>query len=254
VSSVQLRQLVSYLDEYLDIANTPDYPGAENGLQVQNSGSVEKLVACTDACQATIDAAAQSGADLMVVHHGLFWGKGVRPLTDRNYQRIKTLVANDIAVYSAHLPLDAHAEVGNNAELARGIGLDVRGPFAEFEGHAIGLWGELEVSRDELVERLYNLLGSRPFVIPAGPERTERVGVLSGGGAAHIADARREGLDTFITGEGPHHSYFDAQEWRLNVLYGGHYATETLGVKALTAHVASKFELEWEFIDHPTGL
>lgn len=251
---VKLDELVSYLDEYLDIASVPDYPGALNGLQVQNSGSVRKVAACTDACQATIDAAVQRGADLMVVHHGLFWGKGIQPLTERNYNRIKKLVTNDVAVYSVHLPLDAHSEVGNNAELARGIGLHVRGSFAEYEGHPIGLWGELDVSREELAQRLEKLLGREPFVIPAGPEQTKRVGILSGGGAAHIADARDEGLDTFITGEGPHHSYFDAQEWRLNVLYAGHYATETLGVKALAQHVASKFGLEWEFIDHPTGL
>jgi len=254
LSSVKLQDLVAYLDEYLDIVNIPDYSGAENGLQVQNTGSVGKVVACTDACQATIDAAVQRGADLMLVHHGLFWGKGIQPLTERNYDRIEKLITNDVAVYSVHLPLDAHAEVGNNAELARGIGLRVRGAFAEYEGQPIGLWGELEVSRDELAERLEKLLGREPFVIPAGPEHTERVGVLSGGGAAHIADARSEGLDTFITGEGPHHSYFDAQEWGLNVLYAGHYATETLGVKALAEHVASKYGLDWEFIDHPTGL
>ena len=254
MSSVKLAELVTYLDEYLNVAGIPDYEGAYNGLQVENSGSVDKLIACTDACQATIDAAVQRGADLMLVHHGLFWGKGIQPLTERNYQRIIKLVTKDVAVYSAHLPLDAHAEVGNNAELARGIGLGVRGSFGEYEGQPIGLWGELDVSLDELVKRLEKLLGSGPFVIPAGPERTRRVGVLSGGGSAHIADARSEGLDTFITGEGPHHSYFDAQEWGLNVLYAGHYATETLGVKALAAHIASKFGLDWEFIDHPTGL
>ena len=254
MGAVKLDELVSYLDKYLDIANVPDYPGAANGLQVENSGSIKKVAACTDACQATIDAAVQRGADLMVVHHGLFWGKGIQPLTERNYHRIKKLVTNDVAVYSVHLPLDAHSEVGNNAELARGIGLRVRGPFAEYDGHPIGLWGELDASRDELAERLERLLGQEPFVIPAGPEQTKRVGILSGGGAAHIADARAEGLDTFITGEGSHHSYFDAQEWGLTVLYAGHYATETLGVKALAQHVASKFGLEWEFIDHPTGL
>ncbi len=254
MGAVKLNELVTYLDEYLDVSNVPDYPGALNDLQVENSGSVSKVIACTDACQATIDAAVQAGADLMVVHHGLFWGQGIQPLTDRNYHRIRKLVANDVAVYSAHLPLDAHAEVGNNAELARGIGLSVRGPFAEYEGFGIGVWGELEVSRQELAERLERLLGRKPFVIATGPEHTKRVGVLSGGGAAHIADARAEGFDTFISGEGPHHSYFDAQEWGLNVLYAGHYATETLGVRALAQHVASKYGLEWEFIDHPTGL
>jgi len=254
VGSVSLHELVSYLNQYLDIANFPDYPGAANGLQVENGGTVERIAACTDACQATIDSAADWGADLLLVHHGLFWGDGLRPLTERNYGRVQKLIAHDIAVYSAHLPLDAHPEVGNNARLADGIGLRVMGRFAEYEGHTIGLWGELEVSRQELAQRLEKLLGREPLLIPTGPEHVRLVGILSGGGAAHIADARAAGLDTYITGEGSHHSYFDAQEWRLNVYYAGHYATETLGVQALAEHASKKYGLAWEFIDHPTGL
>jgi dinuclear metal center YbgI/SA1388 family protein len=254
VGSVALRELVSYLDTYLDIANVPDYPGALNGLQVENSGSVAKIAACTDACQATIDAAAQRGADLLLVHHGLFWGRGLQPLTDRNYRRVRGLIAHDIAVYSAHLPLDVHPEVGNNAELARAIGLSVRGRFGEYEGCAIGLWGELDLTREALAGRLEEVLGCEPFVIATGPEKVGHVGVLTGGAGAHVADARAAGLDTFVTGEGPHHSYFDAQEWGLNVFYAGHYATETLGVKSLARHVCEKFGCEWAFIDHPTGL
>jgi dinuclear metal center YbgI/SA1388 family protein len=254
VTAVALTDLVAYLDDYLDLANVPDYPDAWNGLQVENSGAVRKIAACTDACQATFEAAAGLGADLLLVHHGLFWGKGVTPLTDRNYRRVRQLIAADMAVYSAHLPLDAHPEVGNNIELARGIGLKVEGRFGEYEGHAIGFWGELQVARGELSARLEKLLGSEPFLIPAGPEDVRRVGVVTGGGAAAISQARDAGLDTFVTGEGPHHSYFDAQEWELNVLFAGHYATETLGVKALARHVAEKYGLDSKFIDHPTGL
>ncbi len=254
MAGVDLRVLVTYLDDYLDVAGVPDYPDAANGLQVENRGRVSRIAACTDACQATIDAAAERGADLLLVHHGLFWGKGLRPLTDRNYRRIRGLISHDIAVYSAHLPLDAHPELGNNAQLARGLGLRPCGRFVEYEGYPIGLWGELAIARQDLSRRLAELLGAEPYLIPAGPEHLERVGVLSGGGAAHIGDARRAGLDTLVTGEGPHHSYFDAQEWGLNVFYAGHYATETLGVKALAAHLAEVFRLDWEFIDHPTGL
>jgi dinuclear metal center YbgI/SA1388 family protein len=254
VSALNLHELVVYLDRYLDLANVPDYPGAANGLQVENSGAVAKIAACTDACQATIEASVGIGADLMLVHHGLFWGRGLEPLTDRSYKRIRPLISNDIAVYSAHLPLDLHSEVGNNVQLAGGIDLSVSGRFAEFEGCAIGVWGELELSREELTRRLADLLGRDPFLIPAGPDTTRRVGVVTGGAGAHIRDARDAGLDTFITGEGQHYTYFDADEWGLNVYYAGHYATETLGVKALARHLGEEFGLDWEFIDNPTGL
>jgi dinuclear metal center YbgI/SA1388 family protein len=254
VSSAALADLVAYLDEYLDIANVPDFPGAWNGLQVENGGIVRVIAACTDACQTTFDAAAQLGADMLLVHHGLFWGQGVTPLTDRNYRRVRQLIANDIALYSVHLPLDAHPDVGNNIELARGIGLNVSDRFGEYEGSAIGFQGELEVTRGELSERLERLLGREPFIIAAGPERVRRVGIVTGGGAKLIRQAREAGLDTFITGEGSHHSYFDAQEWGLNVFFAGHYATETLGIRALARHLSEKYGLAWEFIDHPTGM
>jgi dinuclear metal center YbgI/SA1388 family protein len=254
VTSVTLTDLVAYLDDYLDLAGVPDYPDAWNGLQMENSGTVRRIAACTDACQATIEAAAGLGADLLLVHHGLFWGSGVTPLTDRNYRRVRKLIAADLAVYSAHLPLDAHPEIGNNIELARGIELKVDGRFGEFEGNAIGFQGQLQVSRGELSARLAKLLGSEPSLIAAGPEEVRRVGVVTGGGAAVISQAHDAGLDAFVTGEGPHHSYFDAEEWGLNVWFAGHYATETLGVRALARHLADKFGLDWEFIDHPTGL
>jgi putative NIF3 family GTP cyclohydrolase 1 type 2 len=144
--------------------------------------------------------------------------------------------------------------VGNNIQLARGLGLEVKGEFGEWEGHPIGFWGEVDVSRQELAARLQKLLGPEPLLIGGGPERVRRVGVVTGGASSLIAEARDAGLDTFITGEGPHYTYFDAEEWGLNVFYAGHYATETLGVKALARHIEERFGLDWEFIDHPTGL
>ncbi|MGH7544884.1 MAG: Nif3-like dinuclear metal center hexameric protein [Gemmatimonadota bacterium] len=249
-----LRDLVAHLDAYLDLANVPDFPGARNGLQVENAGTVSRIAACTDACQATIDAAAERGADFLLVHHGLFWGDGIQPLTDRSYRRVRTLLEAGIAVYSAHLPLDVHPEVGNNARLARLLGMDVAGHFGEYEGCAIGVHGELDIARDDLARRLAKALGREPTVIATGPERCRRVGIVTGGASSLIARARDASLDTFVSGEGPHHSYFDAEEWGLNVLYAGHYATETLGVKALAEHLGATFGLPWEFIDHPTGL
>ena len=250
---MKLSELTSYLDGYLRVAEVEDDPGALNGLQVENSGSVTKLVAAVDACQATIDAAADRGADLMLVHHGLFWGP-TQPLTGRHGRRLRKLVQHDIALYSAHLPLDLHPEVGNNAVLARMLGLSDREAFGEYLGQSIGVAGTSEMSRDQLVQRIEEALGVSPHVIPAGPRSSHRVGVVSGGAGKMIGQAAAAGLDTFITGEGQHHSHFDAEEWGVNVVFAGHYATETVGVKALAEHLEERFGLSWEFVDHPTGL
>jgi dinuclear metal center YbgI/SA1388 family protein len=252
-ASMPLRDLVEYLDEYLHVGEVPDYPTALNGLQVENRGEVTRVAVAVDAAQATIDAAAASGADLLVVHHGLFWD-GNQPLTGRRYQRIRALLDAGIAVYSAHLPLDVHPDVGNNAVLARALGIEIEGSVGEYRGHPIGVWGRLELRREALAARLDDLLGCRVKLVPAGPERTARVGVITGGAAGEIGAARAAGLDTFITGEGSHHNYFDAEEGGINLLLGGHYATETWGVRALGSHLEERFGLSWTFIDHPTGL
>jgi dinuclear metal center YbgI/SA1388 family protein len=250
---VGLGTLVEYLDRFLAVAEIPDGPGALNGLQVENSGVVRRVAAAVDACQATIDAAAQSPATLLLVHHGLFWGDP-QPAVGRHRRRLKQLFDHDIAVYSAHLPLDCHPEVGNNAILAAKLGVREPVPFADYLGTTVGVAGSVAQSRDALVEKVTAVLGGEPHVIPAGPDQVKRIGIVTGGGGGMIAQARDAGIDTFLTGEGPHHSFFDAEEWGINVLYGGHYATETFGVKALAAHIEERFGLPWEFIDHPTGL
>ncbi len=251
--AMKLSEITTYLDEYLRVAEVQDDPGALNGLQVENGGSVGKLVAAVDACQATIDAAAERGADLMLVHHGLFWGP-TQPLTGRHGRRLRKLVQHDIALYSGHLPLDLHPEVGNNAVLARMLGLEGVEPFGEYLGQTIGCAGFSKLSRDALVERIGDSLGGAPHVIPGGSEAAGRVGVVSGGAGKLIVQAAEAGLDTFVTGEGAHHSHFDAEEFGVNVIFAGHYATETVGVKALAAHLEERFGLPWEFVDHPTGL
>ncbi|UCF40131.1 MAG: Nif3-like dinuclear metal center hexameric protein [Gemmatimonadota bacterium] len=250
---MQLRELTAYLDGYLRISEVADDASALNGLQVDNSGTVERVAVAVDACQATIEAAVQLGAHLLLVHHGLFWG-GLQPITGRHASRIRRLVEADVAVYSAHLPLDAHPEVGNNAELARMLGVTDPVPFGEYHEQVIGVAGSLAVPREELVRRLRDALGGDPHVIATGPDTVQRVGIVTGGGGSMIAQARDAGLDTYVTGEGAHHTYFDAEEWRLNVIYAGHYLTETVGVKALGRHLEQRFGLPWDFIDHPTGL
>jgi dinuclear metal center YbgI/SA1388 family protein len=250
---MDLAALVSYLDRYLGTPAVPDAPHALNGLQVSNSGTVRRVAAAVDVCAATVRLAAEQGADLLLVHHGLFWG-GLLPLTDRLYKRVAGLIGHDIALYSAHLPLDLHPDVGNNALLARGLGVLVRGAFGEAYAVPIGVWGEVDLARAALEERLAALCGGAPRLMAFGPERVRRIGIVSGAAGSMIAQAAAAGLDTFITGEGAHHSFFDAEELGLNVFYAGHYATETLGVKALAERLHAEFDLPWTFLDHPTGL
>jgi len=250
---MRLDDLARYLDEYLRVREVADDRSALNGLQVENAGTVSHVAAAVDACQATIDAAAERGADLLLVHHGLFWG-GLEPLTGRAFRRTSALLRHGLAVYAAHLPLDRHPEVGNNAVLARKLGMDVRGWFGDFLGAPIGVWGELDVPRATMLDLVGRVLGVEPQLLPCGPERCHRVGIITGAAGSHIRQAREAGLDTFITGEGQHWTFFDAEEYGVNVIYAGHYATETLGVQALAAHLSERFQLPWSFIDHPTGL
>lgn len=248
-----LATVVEHLDDYLSIQSIPDYPGALNGLQVEGPGPVHRVAVAVDATAASIEAAVRAQCELLIVHHGLFWD-GNLPVTGRRYRRLKALLDHGVAVYAAHLPLDIHAEVGNNAVLARELGVELRGGFAPREGTELGLWGELRLSREALCARLDELLGVRVKLIPGGPERVERVGVLTGGGGGSVGAALAAGLDALVTGEGSHHTYFDAMEGGLNLYYGGHYATETWGVRALGAHLEDRFGLPWTFIDQPTGL
>lgn len=253
--TVQLDEVLDYLDEYLDIEEIPDAEVALNGLQVENSGTIASFVTAVDASQQTIDrvvAECERGT-MLIVHHGLFWD-GNQPMTDRRYRRIKSLLDHDIAVYSAHIPLDAHIDVGNNAVLARMLGILDPVPFDLYRGMPFGAAGHLIMSRDALKERLTALLGGRVHLIPGGPETTTRVGIITGAAGGRIAAAAEAGLDTFITGEGVHHTAFDALELGVNVLYAGHYATETVGVKALGEHLAERFGLHAVFHDHPTGM
>jgi dinuclear metal center YbgI/SA1388 family protein len=251
--SVELRELTDYLDGYLEIEAVPDSGNALNGLQVEGERAVSRVAVAVDATEASIHAALEAGAELLLVHHGLFWD-GNQPVTGRRYRRLRALMEGELALYSAHLPLDVHPEVGNNAILAGRLGVDLEGTFGEYKGIQVGVHGTLELRREALCARLDDLLGVRVKMIGGGPERVRRVGVLTGGGGSYVRAALDAGLDALVTGEGSHHTYFDAMEGGLNLYYGGHYATETWGVKALGAHLAERFGLEWEFLDLPTGL
>ncbi len=246
---MKLDELVTYLDGLLKVGEIKDYPNALNGLQVENSGIVTKVAVAVDACEAVVRKAVESGADLLVVHHGLFWS-GLRPVTGAAYRKLRLALEGNLAVYSSHLPLDAHPVFGNNALLCEALGLgEWRIPFLD-----IGWRVEQEMAREELADRLGKAVGGRVHLAAGGPAVTRRIGVVTGGAGGEIARAAAEGVDTFITGEGPHWSFTAAEELGVNVFYAGHYATETFGVKALGKHGLEKFGLPWEFLDHPTGL
>jgi dinuclear metal center YbgI/SA1388 family protein len=250
----ELQEIVEYLDEYLNVAGIPDYPGAHNGLQVENRSPIERVSGATDACMETIERAAAAGSQLLIVHHGLFWGE-VWPAVGVTYRRLRALIDADMAVYSVHLPLDIHPEIGNNVLLAGALDLTVEGRFGTLSGiDDFGVWATADLPRAELAERVRRVCGSPPLVIEGGPAHVRRIGILTGGGGSMISQAHAAGLDTFLTGEGSHHTYHEATELGVNVLYAGHYATETLGVKTLTRRVAERFGIEWEFVDYPTGL
>ena len=243
------------MDGYLRIPEHMDDPRAVNGLQVGGPEEIEHIVAAVDASEASISEAVARGAHLMIVHHGLFWG-GLRPLTGRHLRRVKMLVDNNIGLFSCHLPLDSHGEVGNAAVLGRELGVQLDGRFGRVRGTEVGWHGSLTdpLEIDGFTACVAEAIGASPHVIPGGPERIERVGIVTGAGASAVEDAVELGLDAFVTGEGPHHIHFDAMELGIHVLLGGHYATETFGVKALAAHLTDHFGLRSEFVDQPTGL
>ena len=183
----------------------------------------------------------------------MFWSPR-QPWTGRNHELIKLLVENNLAVYSSHLPLDAHARLGNNARLCAALGLRNLKPFFFGHGRCLGFQAPAKISRAALAKKLEQATGVKPKIIPGGREICAQIGVVTGGAGAELKQAASEGVDTFITGEGPHWTYALAEELGLNVFYGGHYATETFGVKALAAELSNKFKVPWAFIDHPTGL
>ncbi len=259
-ATVPLGEIVAYLDAYLRIAEVPDDANALNGLQIENSGRVARLVAAVDGSQQTLDGAGSlTGPTLLLVHHGIFWD-GNRPVTDRRYRRLRAALRADLALYSAHIPLDLHPEVGNNIVLAGRLGLTDLRWWGNHKGVAIGVSGQVPPgtgTREQLAERLAGCLtipASAVRLIPGGPAQPGRVGIITGGAGSAIHQAVAAGCDTFITGEGAAHTYFDAIEGGINVLYAGHYATETVGVIALAEHLGRRFGLPWEFQDHPTGL
>lgn len=253
-----LREIVAALDSELRTAEIPDYGGAVNGLQVANRGTVHKVAVAVDASRAAITEAAISGANLLVVHHGLFWS-GAQPMTGVSYEKFRTLFGADIAVYATHLPLDCHPELGNNVRLAHALGLTPSGGFARYKTIDVGVSGTADEPTSELFARVEAFAarygGQVRSSVPVGGRTTRRWAICTGGGASSdtLREARDKGIDTLIVGEGPHHTTVEALEHDFCVIYAGHYATETLGVQALGAWIQAKFGVPWTFLHLPTG-
>jgi dinuclear metal center YbgI/SA1388 family protein len=255
----KLRDLVRYTDGFLDTVAIPDYSNALNGLQLENHSPIRGIAAAVDFSTRAIRGAVKAGANFLVVHHGMFWG-GLEPFEGVAYKRMRLLLENDVAVYASHLPLDKHPTLGNNALLATELGLQPSGGFARFADTLIGLTGESDIDTAALATRASNFArlydgSARTSVIPEG-HRTRRWGMCTGAGASAdtLLEATTIRIDTLIVGEGPHWTSVFAEEHDLVIIYAGHYATETLGVRALAQHLGEKYNLPWHFISAPTGL
>jgi dinuclear metal center YbgI/SA1388 family protein len=246
---MKLEEIVRYQDDLLRLREFDDYPNALNGLQLQNSGTVTKVAVAVDACEPVLEMTVAAGADLLIVHHGLLWG-GLQSFTGPFYRKLKLAISKNIAIYSAHLPLDAHPRHGNNALLCDALAF----PEARRSFLGIGFQVDVPIERDLLKENLERAVAGKVHLAPGGPTVCRRIGVVTGGAGGEIAKAAEEGVDTFITGEGPHWSFTAAEELGVNLFYAGHYATEVFGVQELGRLLEAKFNLPWMFLHHPTGL
>jgi dinuclear metal center YbgI/SA1388 family protein len=247
-------ELVAWLDKYLKVNEIKDL--SHNGLQVESPDEISRVAFAVDGTIASFEKAVACKAGLLVVHHGLLWKEPVK-LTGPHFKRIETLIKGNCGLYASHLPLDLHGEVGNNAQIAKLLELGDIVPFGDYHGVMIGCGGSLKTPEllESLVDKLRTSSGSEPLrVFPFGPNLASRVAIVSGGAPEFAESAAREGYDTYITGDAQHQFVHTAHEYGINLVFGGHYATETFGVKALEQKVRDIFKLDTVFLDLPTGL
>ena len=250
---MKLNELVTWLDTYLETAAFDDI--SLNGLQLEGTPQVNKIAVAVDCSMSTFEQAAEVGADMLIVHHGLFWGKPLS-ITGMHGRRVKFLLEHGISLYASHIPLDAHREVGNNWGLARILGMTDLEPFGYWGKRAIGVRGTFPnpLSLSELADRLEQELGESVLVHAGGAPEVSTLGIISGAAAREVAAAADAGLDAFLTGEPKHETFYDAFERNINALFAGHYMTETVGVSLLADRLEQEFGLATEFILLPTGL
>jgi dinuclear metal center YbgI/SA1388 family protein len=247
-------EIVAFLDDLLEIGSFTDY--GPNGLQVPGAEEVSVVVTGVSAQLELFERAAEAGAQLVLCHHGLFWDFHPRSLGPAMKARLRLLFDSDMSLAAYHLPLDAHPEVGNNALICAALGLERAEPFAEHKGRPIGFVGRSEagVPFAELRERCAAAFGQEPFVWDAGPETVHSVGVVSGGAPGSLHEAIARGCDAFLTGETAEHVMAEARESRVHFIAGGHYATETLGIRRLGELVAERFGVAHGFVDVPNPI
>lgn len=250
---MQRDALTAWLDTFLDIDGYDD--PSLNGLQVEGAAEVTKVAVAVDASLSAIEGAASAGADMLIVHHGLFWGPAKR-IVGPHRRRVAALLEADVSLYAAHIPLDAHREVGNNWGLAALLGLDDLQDFGVWRGRPIGVKGifPTPVSLRDVADTIERHLGESVLVHAGGGLEIGSLGIISGGAAGDVATAAAEGLDAFLTGEPKHDTFHDAFELGINALFAGHYMTETVGVNRLAAKLQAEFDLITEFLLLPTGL
>jgi dinuclear metal center YbgI/SA1388 family protein len=241
-----LNEITNYCNRRTNSAEIKDFPGACNGLQVENKGEIRKIGAAVDAGLVPFRLAIEEDVDLLIVHHGLFWSP-LQPITESNYQKVATLLEGNLALYSSHLPLDCHPEIGNNYLLARLLDLEPEETFLPFEGVDIGLI-TLGINRENLKERLIESFNGKITSIEFGKKKPERIAILTGSGASAIKELRNNGIDTLITGELRQNHFNQAQEEGLNIYLCGHYATEVFGVCALAEEISQRFKIPWTFL------
>lgn len=246
-----LAALVQCADETLRIREIDDYANALNGLQIENDGNVTKIGAAVDASVRTFKAAIAERIDFLIVHHGMFW-PGLRPITGAARELLRLAFANNLALYSAHIPLDVHPELGNNALLMRALRIDNAVPFFPWKNTLLGYRAELALTREELIARLRDI-GLAIKTVDTGPDQIRSLGVITGGAGGELPEVAKLGIDTFITGEAPHWAAVAADDLNLNLITAGHYATETFGIRALAEHLSARFNLPHKFVDAPTG-
>lgn len=254
--AMNLPEFDAHFQELLDMPGTAKIDSSTNGVQISCSDKkILKVATAVDACAESAARAAAWGADLLFVHHGVFWGRVV-PVTGVHYNRVKSFLDNDMALYAAHLPLDQHPVYGNNAQIAGRLELGQIEPFGEYKGAMIGFQGRLDepMSLKEIALRLFGTSDDLLGLLPFGPESVQTVGVISGGAPWDVVQAIDLGLDLFITGDAAHSVYHNCLEAGINVMFGGHYRTETFGVEAIADYCSSTLGLESTFIDIPTGL
>jgi dinuclear metal center YbgI/SA1388 family protein len=237
-------EILAYADELLEVARFRD--AQPNGAQVLGATRVERIVCGVSANRELLERACAAGAQLVLVHHGIFWRTEPLLVDARLRGRLQTLFDGELTLAAYHLPLDAHRELGNNAQLALRLGVEVERPFGE-----LGIGGRFAepVSLEQLVSRVREVAGREPVVFAEGPDPVSRIAIVSGGAGYDLIPAAHEGYDLFVTGEAEEPSFHTARELGITLVAAGHHATERLGVQALGAHLAERFDLEWEFVE-----